>query len=196
MAREAEKIIRFSERIGTLVRKSASFVAGVIKALLNVQSGDGLATEGKKVVVFAVRRGVYFAADNYLVVLSAAIVAGMKYNNFSFETTFLAMWLFDVIVASAFLAFYAKTGTDLSLGEDLRRATDKVAEASRVAGYLATAGVIFWAIFWTGPEKIVIYFRKEIKTNFRSAIVLLVLTSIQAIIWVNIYGFGYDALTR
>jgi hypothetical protein len=128
--------------------------------------------------------------------LSAALVGVMKRFGFNFVTTFVAMWIFDILAAGAFFIYFKKTGKDLSLGEDMRRASDTAYAKSRIMGLLGLAWVIIFSIFWTGPERIVIFFRKEIGTTPRIVLALAVLTMVQALIWTRIYGFGYDALVR
>jgi hypothetical protein len=56
--------------------------------------------------------------------------------------------------------------------------------------------VVGQALFWTGPEKIVTFFRKEIGTIFRIILVLLFLTFVQSFIWTFLYGVGYDLIVK
>jgi hypothetical protein len=193
MVLKQRKTTRWTARVGGAV---VSFVLEILKSFLNFKKEDGLLTRGKKTANLIVRRVVYFAADYGLTFVSAAIVASMKAMGFSFLSAFIAMWIFDFVVAGAFIVFYEKTGEDLSLGEDLRRATDTIHKTSRLAGYAAMLFIIGQAIVWTGPEKIITFFRKEIGTIPRVALILLILTAIQAVIWTMIYGFGYDLLVR
>jgi hypothetical protein len=193
MALKQRKTTRWTVRVGGEV---VSFVLEILKSFLNIKEEDGLLTKGKKTANLIVRRVIYFAADYGLTFVSAAIVALMKALGFSFFWAFIAMWTFDFVVAGAFIVFYEKTGEDLSLGEDLRRATDTIHKTSRLAGYATMVLVIGQAIVWTGPEKIITFFRKEIGTIPRIIVILLVLTAIQAVIWTMIYGFGYDLLMR
>ena len=193
MVLKQRKTTRWVARVGTWI---GAFVLEILKSFLNFKKDDGLLTKGKKTANLVVRRVVYFAADYGLTFVSAAIVASMKAMGFSFFSAFIAMWIFDFVVAGAFIVFYEKTGEDLSLGEDLRRATDTIHKTSWLAGYATMMLVIGQAIVWTGPEKIITFFRKEIGTIPRIIVILLALTAIQAVIWTMIYGFGYDLLTR
>ncbi|MCX6787243.1 MAG: hypothetical protein NTY93_01820 [Candidatus Kaiserbacteria bacterium] len=113
-----------------------------------------------------------------------------SFLNFKEEDELL--WVFDFIVAGSFILVYEKTGEDLSLGSDYRRAIDTIHKKSRIVGYIALAIVIIKAIFWDGPEQVIIFFRKEIRTVPRIIVVLLILTVIQALIWAALYGLGYD----
>lgn len=196
MALKQRKTTRWAARVGTWIAAVVSTVFEALKSFLNFKEDDRLLTKGKKTANLIVRRVVYFAADYGLTFVSAAIVAAMKALGFSFFWAFIAMWTFDFVVAGAFIAFYEKTGEDLSLGEDLRRATDTIRKTSRLAGYATMALIIGQAIVWTGPEKIITFFRKEIGTIPRVTFTLLILTAVQAVIWTMIYGFGYDLLTQ
>ncbi len=196
MALKKWNTTRFTARVGTWIAAAISFVLEVLKSFLNIKEGDGLLAKGGKAADLIVRRAVYFAADYGLAILAAGIVVGMKALGFSFLSAFFALWLFDFVSAGAFIVFYEKTGKDLSLGEDFRRATDVVNSRSRIAGFTVTLGVIFLAIVWTGPEKIITFFRKEIRTIPRVIAVLLFLTAIQAVIWTMIYSSGYDLAAK
>ena len=182
-------------RVGTWVAAAVRFVLEVLRSFLGFKEGDDLSTKRKKTANLAIRRAAYFVADYYLAALSAAIVVVMKHHGFTFVWIFVVMWIFDFITAGAFIVYYKKTGKDLSLGEDLRRATDTVHNKSRIAGLLAMGGVLFLAIVWTGPERVIIYFQEEIRTPHRAIVVLLTLTAIQALIYTVVYGFGYDLVT-
>jgi hypothetical protein len=187
---------RWVQRVGTWIASAVRFVRDVASALFGISEGDKLSTKGKKSTSFVIRRIAYFVADHYLTALSAMLVGFMKHFGFSFATTFVAMWIFDIVVAGAFIAYFKKTGQDLSLGEDMRRAADTAYARSRIMGLLALAWVILLSIVWTGPERVVIFFRKEIGTTHRMVFALAILTMAQALIWTKIYGFGYDALVR
>ncbi|MFA6408137.1 MAG: hypothetical protein WCW36_01500 [Candidatus Paceibacterota bacterium] len=120
----------------------------------------------------------------------------MEALGFSFFAAFVILWIFDFVTACAFVVFYEKTGQDLSLGEDFRRATDTIHNRSQIAGRLTMLLIMFQAIYWNGPEQIVIFFRKEICTIYRVIGTILGLTAIQAVIWTVLYGFGYNLLER
>lgn len=178
------------------LKQFGSFVLEILKSFLNFKEEDNLLTKGIKTTDLAIRRVVYFAADYGLTVISVGIFATMKTLEFSFLGTFLALWSFDFVVAGSFIVFYEKTGKDLSLGEDFRRATDTIHKRSRLAGYGTMLSVIILAIVWTGPEKVITFFRKEIETIPRIIVVLLILTAMQSFIWTIIYGLGSDILAK
>ena len=196
MALEQRKTTRWAARVGMWVAKAIQPVLDVLKSFLSVKESDGILVGGKKTANLLVRKIAYFFADYYLVGVSASIVSTMKYLGFSFSLTFVALWIFDVIVAGAFLILYERTGEDLSLGEDYRRAVDTIYTKSRLAGHAALLMFIAKATYWTGPEKVVTFFRKEIGSAYRVGIVLLILTAIQSLIWTPIYGLGYDLLAK
>lgn len=196
MVLKQRETTRWMARVGTWVAVAISFILEVLKSFLNIKEEDRLLVKGRKTVDLVIRRTLYFAADYGLVFVSAAIVVAMKAFGFSFIWAFIALWIFDFITAGAFIVFYEKTGRDLSLGEDFRRATDTIHKKSRLAGYATMTLVIGQAVFWTGPEKVITFFRKEIETIPRILVTLLILTAIQAIIWTILYGFGYDLVAR
>lgn len=105
---------------------------------------------------------------------------------------FVVMWTINIVIAGGFLAIYVKIGHDVSLGEDLRRGVDAIHKKSWIVGRLSMLGVIIQAAVWSGPERIVIFFKKEIGSTFGMVIVMLFLTAIQTIVWMYVYRTGYD----
>lgn len=92
------------------------------------------------------------------------------------------------------MIIYFKTGHDVSLGEDLRRGVDAIHEKSLIAGRLSMLGIIIQAAVWSGPEQIVIFFKKEIGSTIGMVMVMLLLTAIQTVAWMFLYRSGYDLM--
>lgn len=191
MALKQRETIRWTARVGTKVTGAALFVLDVLKSFLNFKKEDGLLAKGVKAFDATARQTTYVIVDYGLLFVSVGIYATMKTLDFSFPWIFAALWTYDFVVASAFILLYEKTGKDLSLGEDFRRATDTIYKKSRLAGYAAITPIVIRGIFWTGPEKIITFFRKEIGSISRVVLVLLLLTGIQALLWVILYDLGY-----
>lgn len=188
----ANQPIRWKERIGIFFKTATSSIGDVFASFFDFKEGDSFWVKSGKFLDLVIRRGIYFAMDYGLVLLSVALVVAMKSAGIPFSWIFVAMWVFDFVAAGAFVVSYEKTGKDLSLGVDLRRAVDTVRGKSRYAGYVALGIVLIQAVVWTGPEQIVIFFRKEIGTIPRVVLVLLLLTAAQAIIYSALYALGYD----
>ena len=195
MALNQRKSTRWMARVGTWIARVASLVIIGLKAALNFKAQDGLMVKGEKTANFALRRGIYLIADYGLWGLSVALFTTMKALGFPLLVIFIALWLFDFLAAGAFVLFYEKTGEDLSLGEDFRRARDAVDQKSRMAGYSVLLLFVVQSIVWTGPEKVITFFRKEIG-DAQVVSVLLALTGIQASIWVVLYNLGYGLVVE
>lgn len=184
------------EGVRFLLRRAIAPTKDVGSALFNIGKDDGAARAAAKVAGFTVRRITYLVADYGLTAVAAALVLGMKALGYNFLPTFLALWAFDIIVAAAFVVVWHRTGVDLSLGEDFRRAADVIHAKSRIAGMLAFALVVAQATVWSGPEQVVIFFRREIGSRARIALVLLVLTGMQAAFWAVVYALGYESASE
>lgn len=181
----------------SLAATFAAFSARVTRAFFNIQQTDSLKESGYKVAKVGVQRVMYSISDYWLMALSAVFIITMdRQLGYGPMALFLLMWAFDLVVANAFVAIWQRTGEDVTLGESYRRAADEIHTSHKLAGYLAFAGVVVKASFWDGPEHIVIFFHKEIKTNFRMFLALLGLTAIQAAIWTPIYVLGFDTITE
>lgn len=195
MALKRREQTRSTARVGTWIATATSFLGGVLKSFLNFKEEDGLLKKGVRTVDLVARQTIYFVADYGLWFVSVGIFTTMKTFGCSFPWIFVALWIYDFVAAGAFTLFYEKTGEDLSLGEDFRRATDTIHSKSQLAGYAVMIPIVLRAIFWTGPEKVITFFRKEIGTVPRIIIVLLVLTAIQAFVWAHLYELGYGLIT-
>jgi len=177
------------------LRKTGGIISEGMKAFADIKTGDSVGVGAGKVALIAAKRTVYVIADYWLAALCAAANIALKAMEVRLLYAFIAMWGINILIAGVFLAIYARTGHDISLGEDLRRASDAIHKKSRVAGYLAMLGVILQAAVWSGPEQVVIFFRKEIGGMPRMVAVMLILTVIQTGVWMYLYRTGYDAVT-
>ena len=177
------------------LKKTGGIVAEGMKAFADIKDGDSVGVGTGKVALIAAKRTAYIFADYWLAALCAALNIALKAWDIRLLYAFIAMWGVNISIAGVFLVIYAKTGHDISLGEDLRRATDAIHLKSRRAGYLAVIGVILQAAVWSGPEQVVIFFRKEIGSMPRMVAVMLFLTVVQTVVWMYLYRTGYDAVS-
>lgn len=163
-------------------------------AFFDIQGGDDVAEGAKKVSATVARRAVFFLLDYWASLASAGIVGLMKFYGLTFLQTALATWLFDFLIAWAFMAISERSGQDITLGESFRRAVDVLKNKSQVIGWSVFFYLNIKATIWDGPEMVVIFFKKEIGTIFRMTGVLVVLTLVQGIFWAWAYGLGYDGI--
>lgn len=203
--KSANQPIRLLKRIGTWVANTwigarvvalVLFLWSVLKSLLNIKEEDELLEGGKNAGGFLARFGTYLYMDSVLAVLAPAIVTTVKYHGLSFPWVFLAVWAFGFVAAGAFVLYYEKTGKDLSIGTDLRRAQDTLRKGSLVAAILFMTWLVLKWSFWTGPEQVVTFFRKELRTLPLIVLVLLILTAIQSVFWAAFYSAGYDGYSE
>ncbi len=176
------------------LKKTAGIISEAMKAFAGIKAGDSVGIGTGKVALVAAKRTIYTIADYWLAGLCAAMNIALKAFGVPLLYAFVAMWCINILIAGVFLAIYAKTGHDISLGEDLRRASDAIHEKSRVAGYLSMVGVILQAAVWSGPEQVVIFFRKEIGGMPKMVAVMLFLTAFQTAVWMYLYRTGYDTI--
>ncbi len=164
-----------------------------IRAFFGVDLEDSIQVAVKKVLFVGSKRLTYFILDYWLAGVTGAANVFLKASAVDIYIAFLAMWTLNIVISYLFVKTYEKTGVDLSLGVEFRRAVDKIHSESRFAGYLAFSAVIFQAVFWSGPEQIVIFFEKELP-GWKRTFALLALTGAQTIIWMYLWRTGYDAV--
>src|SRR3989344_5896099 len=88
--------IRWLRRIGI-------FLTEVFASFFDIHRSDNVLTSGGKVATKVSSRVLYKILDYWTILASAAIVAHMKKEGFAFWPTAGALWLFDIIVAAAFV---------------------------------------------------------------------------------------------
>lgn len=167
----------------------------ILGAFFNIQHGESVTDGSKKVAETSARRIVYALADYWLTGLSISLVIVLKALGYEFLFIFLAMLGFDVAVAGIFIVIWLRTGKDVTLGEDYRRAIDLLHTKSRMLGRLAVMIACLKASVWDGPEYIIVFFHKELKTDMQKAVVLLILSAFQAVIWAFLFSLGYDSIS-
>jgi hypothetical protein len=180
---------------GTL-KRSREILAEGVRAFANIKAGDSVGIGAGKIALIAAKRTAYVIGDYWLAALCAALNIALKASEVRLSYAFITMWSIDILIAGTLLAIFARTGHDISLGDDLRRATDAMHEKSKLVGYLAVLGVIVQAAVWSGPEQVVIFFRKEIGGMPRMVAVMLLLTFIQTVVWMYVYRTGYDSISE
>lgn len=167
------------------------------KAFFGITTVDNGATVGKKVTIAAALRSAYAYIDYLLWIASAAfIVIVDKITGFGWFGLFMMMWAFDIAVSCALVAFWKNTSVDITLASSFRRAVDAIHTAAPAAGMIAFIFTMVKAAVWDGPEAVVVFFEKELKTNVRMLLALLALTAVQAAIWTPIYVLGFDTIAE
>jgi len=169
-------------------------VREVVKAFFNIHEKDDIEDVGMKVSGTFLKRIGYAITDYWLAGLCAAANVALKVYGAPLGWAFAVMWAINIVIAAVFFAIYVKSDIDVSLGRDLRRAVNVIHAKSKLLGYASVFGVLFQAIYWSGPEQLVIFFQKEIGSRLRSVLVLFFLTALQTVIWMYLYRTGYDVL--
>jgi hypothetical protein len=167
------------------------------KAFFDIEKNDNAISAGKKVATTGLRRVVYGLLDYWAMLLSAAYILIIdQIFGYSIFVLFIFMWAFDIVFAGIMIILWKRTKQDVTLGESYRRAVDVIHKSNKFAGYLSFIGVCIKAAFWSGPEYIIIFFEKELKTELRMVWALLMLTAIQSAIWTPIYVYGFDGISE
>lgn len=144
----------------------------------------------------AIRWAIYSILDYGLMGLSVLLVVIFKQIGSSFLETFFAMWFFDFVSATLLLFICYKSGKDLTLGQEYRRSIGQIFSKSKMAGVVSFFVFAVKASVWDGPERMVEYFKGEIRTVFGKGMVVFFMTSFQAIFWTGAYSLGYDGIMR
>ncbi len=183
---------RFTARAASWFKRAWATVVEIASALFSFEEGEYAVSKRDKIVEFVFKRARYYVLDALLTLGSLGVVVVMKEYGFSFLWTFIAVWAYDFLVAAGFVVKYHVSGEDLSLGKDYRRAVDAAAKRSKLLWLTGMLLANVQAVFWTGPEQIVAYYRKELGTFARMYLALVPLSAVQAVFWAVAYGAGYE----
>lgn len=182
------------------VASGAAFIARLLQAFLKIEQDDSGSTKARKGASAVMKRAIYLSLDYWLTALEG-ILAFILLKVLPLEglllvsTIFLLLWGFEVICALGFIIVWKKTGIDITLSEDLRRAVDVLSDTSRKAGKTAYLMKIVKAIIWDGPEEIIIFCSKEIDSRLKMTLIILGVTAFQAIFWGGAFIGGFEFIS-
>lgn len=195
MCAKERKLNRSTGRINTWLRAVVWTAAETLESLFNFREDDTFNEKGVKTAGWFARLAMYFAIDHGINLLQAAFAIGLKASGFSLLTMFAGIWVFDFVAAGIFVLIYEVTGKDLTVGVDTRRAADSLRKRSMILSSLIVVGNAILAIVWTGPERVIAFYREEIGSIKRLMAVLVTLTGVQALLWTLLYSYAYDLVT-
>ena len=179
-----------------IAAKCAAFSSSIFKAFFEINDDESFTSGSKKVGLTAARRVVYVIADYWTALACAALVGSLKYWGLSFWGIAVATWLFDFLVAFAFMVASEKSGQDITLGESFRRVADVIHSSSKLAGFVSMIGLTIKATIWDGPEQVAIFFKKELGSMKMMTFVVFALTFVQGVFWAWVYGLGYESVAE
>ncbi len=179
-----------------IAAKCAALGKRIFKAFFEIKDEESVADGSKKVAITMARRAFYVFLDYWAVFACASVVGILKFWGWSFWSIVGATWLFDFVVAAAFMVASEKSGHDITLGEGFRRANDVIHSESKLFGILTMIGLNLKATIWDGPEQVVIFFKKELGGMIQMAGALVGLTLVQGFFWAWVYSLGYESVTE
>lgn len=139
--------------------------------------------------------GVFYRIlDYWASILCAAMVGWLNYLKLSFWIIVITTWVFDFFIALGFLIVTEKLFFDITLGQAYRRAAETIQLNSKILAWFIFVILVMKATIWDGPELVVVFFKKELKTIQCMIITLACLTFIQGLFWAALYTLGYESI--
>lgn len=179
----------------SVVFKYAIVIAAFTILALGIVFGEGTVRqkidEAKNA---AIRYIIYSILDWGLMGLSIALVAVMKSLEANIVITTISMWIFDFVTAWSLLYLCIRSGEDLTLGRQYRKAYELIRAKSRISGLVSLSILIVKGVIWDGPEKLVEFWFKELNSSNKRLFALFCASFFQAIFWTTIYWLGLDLL--
>jgi hypothetical protein len=139
----------------------------------------------------------YSLVDNLTTAISPATVAFLK--AFGWEDIWIVgvMWVEDIIIAYCTMRFSQEVVEDFTLSKALRAAVESIRDRSTIGcvlSWMLKIGLVIRFALWDGPERVAIFFHKELKTHVQELLVIVVFAAVQAIFWTKMYSLGIDGL--
>ena len=195
--------MKLSNRGGS-VRKSIGNVTSWIAVLknaftafINVRKEETYTRKSLSLSSAVAKRVLYLTLDYWLTALEA-VLAVWLYTSLPFTdlklivAVWLMLWAYEIVIALFFIVQWRVTGIDITLSEDWRRAIDVISAGSQRVGRVAYWTKILKAVIWDGPEEIVIFCHRELRSKYSVVLILLCVTSFQAAFWGGAFVGGYE----
>lgn len=166
----------------------------IFSAFFGINKGDEKKEMAEKVAKTASKISAYWLTDYALTALTPITIALLKHWGCSDSCTTLVVWIEDILIAYGFVLFSRYVVEDFTVTEALRRTVEAVGSKNRIVGFLLSAALLIRFSLWDGPERIVIFFHKELQGKRAMEFMILVASSaLQALFWTKVYilGFGW-----
>lgn len=156
--------------------------------------------EGKEItknVTKTTSKGIaYYFSDYALTALSPATVGFLKMFDWADWSITIIMWIIDVIIAYGFVVFSRNIIQDFTLTEALRASIETIKRKSKIVAFFLSSLILVRFSLWDGPERVAIFFKKELKGRFNEVMIIVVFSLVQAIFWTKLYSVGIDGLVK
>lgn len=181
-----------------LARLAATVAALLKEAWLvfwKIDKEDEIKEVAGKVTGTVSKGAAYSLSDNLLTALSPITVGFFKWLGWGDMEITIVMWVEDVIIAYGLVIFSRRIVEDFTLTEALRSSIDSIRRNGSIGLVIAnilTFGLLIRFSLWDGPERVAIFFKKELPKAYQELLVIAVFAIIQAIFWTKLYSWGIN----
>jgi hypothetical protein len=183
-------------------REGAAEIAALLKeawfVFWKVKKEDEAGAVAGKVFQTVSKGAAYSFSDNLLTALSPVTVGFFKWLGWGDLEITLVMWVEDVLIAYGMILFSRNVIQDFTLTEAIRASIDSVRRGriGQIVANILTAVFLFRFSLWDGPERVAIFFDKELPKNSQKLFVVMIFSVIQAVFWTKLYSLGIDGLVN
>lgn len=181
------------------LKELAATLAAIMKeawlVFWKVDDEDEIKEVAGKVAGTVSKGAAYSLSDNLLTALSPVTVAFLKWLGWGDIEITMVMWVEDVIIAYGLVIFSRSVVEDFTLTEALRSSIDSIrrnGSIGLVVANILTFGLLIRFSLWDGPERVAIFFKKELPKAYQELLVIAVFAIIQAIFWTKLYSWGIN----
>jgi len=181
--------------------KLAATVAALLKeawlVFWKIDEEDRTKEVASKMAKTVSKGAAYSLSDNLLTTLSPATVGFPKWLGWEDTGITIVIWVEDVAIAYGFVLFSRSIIEDFTLTEALRASIDSIRKnggIGRIIANILTVGLLIRFSLWDGPERIAIFFHKELPGRIQELLIVMAFSVIQAIFWTKLYSLGINGL--
>jgi hypothetical protein len=177
--------------------KNGSYINVIKKSFLvfwGIDKDDGGIKTTKNVAKTASKGIAYYLSDYALTALSPITVGLFKWIGWTdFEITFV-IWLEDALIAYGLVLFSQKIIKDFTLTEALRNSINLIWGKNKIIAAVLSGIILIRFSLWDGPERVAIFFHKELKKRYQEILIIILFSLFQAIFWTKLYSLGINGL--
>jgi hypothetical protein len=156
---------------------------------------DDKGSEKTGKVAKTVSKGIaYYLSDYTITMLSPITVGFLKFLGWNDFHMTLAMWFENILIAYGFLLFSRNIILDFTLTEAMRSSIEVIWRKNKVVAFFLTIILLLRFSIWDGPERVAIFFKKELPGRIKEVIIIIIFSLAQAAFWTKLYSVGIDGL--
>lgn len=184
------------QRLKSLAAKIAALGKVLKKAFVvfwGIEEGDNKEEMATKVAETIARGAAYSTIDWLLTALTPVLIGGCKWLGMPDGPISIVVWIYDWVGAKALVSWNDNSAVeDLTLTNAIRRSYEEIKKENKIVAFLFLILLLIKFAVWDGPERAVLFFKKELPSRLDEILILTLFSLFQAVFWTKVYSLGID----